>query len=332
MKARKEKDVQKALDEITRDVFELTSESVNAKGFTSVSALNASALDNLRNGKRGLNTGFVDVDRISGGLMDGALWIIGARPGAGKSAFVLNVAANVAKKGTPVALLSLEMGYDEIMERIYASEARVDVGALKQNHGKTHAFDPAFRRIEKAANEIAAWNLFVDEGNYSSISALRAAARKFVKEHKKVSGHAVIIVDYLQLMQDSDESAENRNLEISKITRNLKLLAMELKVTIIALSQLSRKCEERQDKRPLLSDLRDSGSIEQDANVVAFLYRPELYYQKDPKSGASIAGDAELIIAKNRSGLTGVADLHFEGALFRFENASDREDVYSEAA
>ena len=255
----------------------------------------------------GVPTGFVDLDERLYGLQPNALIIVGARPGMGKTAFGLGMAAHAAVEArVPTLVFSLEMGNDEITNRLLVSEARVDSSRIR--NGRLQEQD--WPKIGDAVARLGDAPLFIDDNPNTTVMEIRAKARRL---KARQGGLGLIIVDYLQLMSGS--SVENRQLEVSSISRGLKVLARELQVPVVALSQLSRQLEARADKRPTLADLRESGSLEQDADVVMFLYRDEMY---NPESADR--GTAEVIIAKHRNGPTGKVQLAFLDHYTRFAN------------
>jgi replicative DNA helicase len=255
----------------------------------------------------GVATGFSDFDRMTSGLQPGDLIILAARPSMGKTALALNMAQNAAIRGKlPVALFSLEMSKEQLVMRMLAAEGRIDSSKLRG--GKLG--DADWPRLARAAGALAEAELYLDDSGSLTILETRAKARRLQAE----KGLSMIVIDYLQLMHGR---AESREREISEISRGLKSLAKELNVPVMALSQLNRSLEARQDKRPMLSDLRESGAIEQDADVICFIYRDE-YYNKD----SDAKGQAELIIGKQRNGPTGTVHLKFFNEYTRFENLS----------
>jgi replicative DNA helicase len=255
----------------------------------------------------GLPTGFTDLDELTAGLQPSNLVIIAARPAMGKSTLVTNLATNVAvDQRRPVVLFSLEMSQMEITQRILAAQARVDSDRLRTGRLQ----DSDWPKLSQAIGRVADAPLFIDETAGINLMEIRSKCRRLKQKH----GLDLIIVDYLQLMQ-SHRRVENRVQEVSELSRGLKILAKELEVPVIALSQLSRRPEERTDRRPQLSDLRESGSIEQDADVVAFIYRDEVYDQDSPAKG-----EAELIVAKHRNGPLRTIRLSFIGHHSRFAN------------
>ncbi len=267
----------------------------------------------------GVSSGFKDLDELTTGFQKSDLVIIAARPSMGKTAFVLNITQNAAlDHNTPVAFFSLEMSKDQLVQRLLTSEARVDAQRLR----KGRLQDEDFVRLGRAAGLLSHAPIWIDDTPGLTLLEMRAKSRRLVKDE----GISMIVVDYLQLMQGPGEM-ENRQQEISYISRSLKGLARELNVPVVALSQLSRAPEQRtgENKRPQLSDLRESGAIEQDADVVMFIYRPEVYEQgTTDKDGNSLEGRAEIIIGKQRNGPIGKVDLYFNKAFTRFESYSPR--------
>lgn len=253
----------------------------------------------------GLPTGYVDLDKILSGLRPANLVVVAGRPGMGKSSLALGIAINAATKGSPVAVFSLEMSKEELVQRMLSSVAKVD--SKKIQNGQLGDLWP---RVVDAAGKMYKTPIFIDDSAVVSVTDIRAKCRRLKRKH----GLGLIVIDYLQLMQAN--RAENRQQEISEISRNLKNLARELEVPIIACSQLSRAVEAREDKRPRLPDLRESGAIEQDADVVMFIYRHEYYHQEDTDK----RGIAEVSIAKHRGGPTGSVDLTFQPEFTRFAN------------
>lgn len=259
----------------------------------------------------GLSTGFVGLDKITTGLHEGNLIILAARPAMGKTALALNVAKYVAtKERKPAVIFSLEMGAEELIERMLASEGMVPAYHLKTGNLSTDEW----KRLVQAQNNLYDAPIFVDDTAGIRISEIRSKARKLAQE---MGGLGVIIIDYLQLITGS--KGENRQQVVSEISRELKILAKDLKVPVIALSQLSRAVEQRQDKRPMLADLRESGSIEQDADIVAFLYR-EAYYQKEQADSQESNNVTELILEKNRHGSLGTVKLYFHKEYIKFSS------------
>ena len=259
----------------------------------------------------GLSTGFVGLDKITTGLHEGNLIILAARPAMGKTALALNVAKYVAAiERKPAIIFSLEMGAEELIERMLASEGMVPAYHLKTGNLSTDEW----KRLVQAQNNLYDAPIFVDDTAGIRISEIRSKARKLAQE---MGGLGVIIIDYLQLITGSKR--ENRQQIVSEISRELKILAKDLRVPVIALSQLSRSVEQRQDKRPILSDLRESGSIEQDADIVAFLYR-DAYYQKEQVDSQEANNVTELILEKNRHGSLGTVKLYFHKEYTKFSS------------
>jgi replicative DNA helicase len=268
----------------------------------------------------GTPSGFKDLDDITGGFQPGNLIILAARPAMGKSALALNIAQNATLgKGTegrgpvPVAIFSLEMSQVEIAHRLLGAEAKISGDALRKGQVKSE-----WRRVLQASEKLSKAPLWIDDSSDLGIHELRAKVRRL---KGRVPTLGLVIVDYLQLMR-ADDPGENRVLQIGAISRGLKLLAGELEIPVLALSQLSRRLEERHDKRPMLSDLRESGSLEQDSDVVMFIYRDEVYNPDEDgaEDYTSNAGKAELIIGKHRNGPIGRVDLAWQAQFARFMN------------
>ena len=306
-------DVRKTLDQAETKVFEVAEQRVT-DSTAQISDVLSGVMEDLEaiysrgEAVTGHSTGFADVDDLLTGFHPSQLIVLGARPSMGKTALALGFAANVASiSQLPVMFFSLEMGHKELAQRILASEARVDSQKLR-----TGRLDQAdWSKIGKALGRLEI-PLFIDENPNITVMEIRAKARRIKSRH---GGLGLIVVDYLQLM--SGDSTESRQLEISEISRGLKILARELEVPVLALSQLSRNLESRADKRPILADLRESGAIEQDADIVMFVYRDEVYNPESPDRGS-----AELIVSKHRAGPIGTRRLVFLGPYTRFENAA----------
>ena len=259
----------------------------------------------------GLSTGFVGLDKITTGLHEDNLIILAARPAMGKTALALDIAKHVAtKEKKPAIIYSLEMGAEDLIERMIASEGTVPAYHLKTGNLNTDEW----KRVIQAQKILYDAPIFVDDTAGIRISEIRANARKLSQE---MGSLGVIVIDYLQLITGS--KGENRQQVVSEISRELKILAKDLKVPVIALSQLSRAVEQRQDKRPMLADLRESGSIEQDADIVAFLYR-EAYYQKEQADSQEANNVTELILEKNRHGSLGTVKLYFHKEYTKFSS------------
>jgi len=310
-----EHSVAQILDSAEQRIFNIADQSNQRRGgFAPLRELlreNVERLDELFQRDdpiTGVPTGFGDLDDKTSGLQASDLIIIAGRPSMGKTSFVLNMAENICvAKHSPVAVFSLEMPREQLTMRLLASRARID--AHKMRNGNLH--DDDWPKLTKAVGELSEAPLFIDDTPGLGPIEMRARCRRLKREH----GLGLVVVDYLQLMQGSS-TAENRATEISEISRSLKALARELDVPVIALSQLNRSLEQRQDKRPMMSDLRESGAIEQDADVIMFIYRDEVYNPDNPET----TGVAELIIGKQRNGPTGKVRLTFLSEYTRFEN------------
>lgn len=310
-------DAAEALGRAEQAVLSLGEEAIQ-RGFTSLGEVFSATLEELeeRHGTTllGVSTGFLDFDRMTHGLHKGNLVIVAGRPGMGKTSLALNMAQNVAfQEGQGVGIFSLEMSREELAMRILCSEASIPFSRVRSGH----LSKDEWRRIHDVDRHRRAAPLFIDDSPNPSLLEVASKARRLKAE----KGLALVILDYLQLMQAGGKF-ENRNLEIGAISRGLKQLAKELEVPVLALSQLSRQPERRgSDHRPQLSDLRESGSIEQDADLVAFVYRDEIYHPDDPAN----TGLAELIVAKHRNGPTGTVDLVFVGETTTFRNRAKEE-------
>jgi replicative DNA helicase len=264
----------------------------------------------------GLETGYRSLDLILQGLQPSSMTIIGARPGTGKTAFALGILIHVgAVVKRPALFFSLEMSRQELAERILASTARIDSSKLRTGD----LSDADWNRAHEAFGFLQSAQVFIDDNPSLTVMDVRSRARRIKQQNGDLG---VVIVDYLQLMSSRGRS-ENRQVEVSDMSRSLKILARELQCPVIALSQLSRKLEDRADKRPVMSDLRESGSLEQDADVVLFLFRPEQYGEvaNDKKS------DAEIIVGKNRNGPTRTAHLTWRGEFARFDNVAEAREI-----
>ena len=309
--------VSQILDEAEGRIFKIGEEGSRTKqGFQSMDQLVVQLIDRVtelhENGAEevtGVRTGFFDLDRMTAGLQAGDLIVLAARPSMGKTAFALNIAENVAvNEGLPVAVFSMEMGASQLALRMVGSLGRINQSNLRT--GKLG--DDEWGRLSEAVDKLKTASVFIDETAALNSAELRARARRQARQCGKLG---LVVVDYLQLMSGSSSSDENRATEIGEISRGLKALAKELQCPVIALSQLNRSVESRPDKRPMMSDLRESGAIEQDADIIMFIYRDD-YYNKESKE----PGVAEIGIAKQRNGPTGVVKLTFLKPLTRFEN------------
>lgn len=304
------------LDEAERRVLEIAEQRARGrKGFQNIKDLLNKSLDRIDelfhsdNPLTGISTGFDDFDLQTSGLQPSDLIIVAGRPSMGKTAFAMNLAENAAiKSGEPVAIFSMEMPSEQLALRMMSSLGRIDQHRIRT--GKLEQDD--WPRLSSAVSLLSEAPLFIDDTPALSPGELRARARRLKRENGGKLG--MIIIDYLQLMQGSGKQ-ENRATEISEISRSLKALAKELEVPVVALSQLNRGLEQRPNKRPIMSDLRESGAIEQDADVIAFIYRDEVYNEDSPDKGV-----AEIIIAKQRNGPIGTTRLTFRGQFTRFEN------------
>ncbi|HEX9142904.1 MAG TPA: replicative DNA helicase [Candidatus Binatia bacterium] len=268
----------------------------------------------------GVPTGYEDLDRLTAGLQAADLIVVAGRPGMGKTAFALNIATNAAFTGVGAAVFSLEMAKEQLVLRMLCSEARVNSSKVRSGY----LGERDFPQLAKAAGRLHEAPIYIDDTPAISVLELRAKARRLLRDRTKKIG--IIVVDYLQLMRGMG-GASNREQEISEISRSLKALAKELNVPVIALSQLNRRVEDRSDRRPMMSDLRESGAIEQDADVIMFIYRDEVYNKDDSKKGV-----AEVIVAKQRNGPIDTVKLTFLHEYTRFENYIERDEyTYDEA-
>jgi replicative DNA helicase len=311
------KAVDKILDEAEQKIFNIGEEGSRMKqGFQSMDSLVVELLDRVTemadnpNDITGIRTGFYEFDKMTSGLQAGDMIVLAARPSMGKTSLAINIAEHVAlNEGLPVAVFSMEMGASQLAVRIVGSIGRIDQGHLRT--GKLT--DEEWPRLTEAIEKLRTISLHIDETPGLTTSELRANARRLARQYGKLG---LIVVDYLQLMSTSSSmSDENRATAVGEISRGLKMLAKELKCPVIALSQLSRGVESRTDKRPMMSDLRESGAIEQDADIIMFIYRDD-YYDKNSKE----PGVAEVIISKHRNGPTGTVKLAFLKPLTKFEN------------
>jgi replicative DNA helicase len=301
-------------------------ESSNRTGFRKISDVLKVNYENLeirsqqKGDVTGLPTGFRDLDKITTGLHPDQLIILAARPAVGKTAFVLNIAQNVGtKQNRPVAIFSLEMGAESLVDRMLAAEGMVDSHALRTGQ----LTEQDWNNVTIAQGALAEAPIYIDDTPGIKITEIRARSRKLAQEVE--DGLGLIVIDYLQLITGT--RPENRQQEVSDISRQLKILAKELKVPVIALSQLSRGVEQRQDKRPVLSDIRESGSIEQDADIVAFLYRDDYYRREGDDSEEQIEDNTiEVILEKNRAGARGTVKLMFQKEYNKFSSIAQFEE------
>ncbi|MGB7289545.1 MAG: replicative DNA helicase [Candidatus Macondimonas sp.] len=308
------REVPELIDAAERQVFQIADAGLrNKQGFVPIRRLLTEALDKIDilfqsdNPITGLGTGLIDFDEKTAGLQPGDLVVIAGRPSMGKTSFAMNLAEHAAiRDKVPTAIFSMEMPGQQLAMRMISSLGRIDQSKVRTGR----LSDSDWPRITSAATLIAEAPMFIDDSPALSPTEIRARARRLKREH----GLGLIVVDYLQLMQVPGNK-ENRTTEISEISRSLKALAKELSVPVIALSQLNRNLEQRPNKRPVMSDLRESGGIEQDADLIVFIYRDEVYNPESPDKGT-----AEIIIAKQRNGPTGTVRLTFLGQYTRFEN------------
>ena len=320
-----EEDVESILDEAERKILEV-SEKRNRSGFLAIADVLGDSINTIEKLSQqgeaitGLPTGYHALDKMTAGLQAEELIILAARPAVGKTAFALNIAQNVGTKtNESVAIFSLEMSAESLVNRMLCSEGLVEAGHLKTGQLSDEEWD----NIIVAMGSLSKANIFIDDTPGIKISEIRAKCRKL---HQEQGGLGLVLIDYLQLIEGTGR--ENRQQEVSEISRQLKKLAKELKVPVIALSQLSRGVEQRQDKRPVLSDIRESGSIEQDADIVAFLYRDDYYRSEEgedeePQENNNVI---EVIIEKNRSGARGTVELLFIKEYNKFSSVSPREE------
>ncbi len=305
--------LESVLNKTEKDVFALLS-SRSGGDFVPIRQVVMNALEKIEKASKmsgtvtGIPTGFIDLDYRTAGLQPSDLILVAARPSMGKTAFVLNIAQYVAfHEAKSVAIFSLEMSKEQLVNRLFSLESRVDAQALRTGN----LSDADWEKLVEGAGIIGDSKLIIDDTPGISISELRSKCRKYKLEH----GLDIIIIDYLQLMTGSGRGTESRQQEISDISRSLKSLARELNVPVVALSQLSRAVEQRPDHRPMMSDLRESGAIEQDADVVMFIYRDD-YYNKDTE----LKGISEIIIAKQRNGPIGTVNLAWLPEYTKFAN------------
>ena len=333
------------IEKAESELFNLSSTGETGKDLQNFStslaqAINSAELAYKREGHlSGIATGFTDLDQLLGGLHKTDLIILAGRPSMGKTALATNIAFKIANissfddkdKKNVIGFFSLEMSSEQLATRILAEDT--SISSEKIRRGEMNSND--FQKIIKSSQKLGEISLFIDDSPNLSIAALRTRARRLKRKHNL----NIIIIDYLQLLRPTRERFDNRVLEIAEITRNLKALAKELNIPVLCLSQLSRQVEQRDDKRPQLADLRESGAIEQDADVVMFIYREEYYlerkepppgsedYQKWQEKMAKIHNVSEVIVAKQRHGPIGKVNLHFEGATTKFSNLAKKKIV-----
>jgi replicative DNA helicase len=307
------------LDVAEARIFKISQER-RSDGFTRIKEMLWPTMERIevlqKSGKSvtGVPSGFSDLDELTSGFQPAELVIVAARPSMGKTALCLNVATQAAVEGHGVAIFSLEMSRDALVQRMLCAEARVNSQAVRRGMLK----DRDFTNLARAAGVLQQCPIWIDDTPSITLLEMRSKARRLKTEHDL----GMVVVDYLQLMRSPDY-ADNRVQEVSDISRSLKALARELRIPVVALSQLSRASEQRGgDKKPQLSDLRDSGAIEQDADLVIFIHRPEYYDREDE----SLRGQADIVMAKNRNGPTGLVRLRFTSEYTRFDNLSAREE------
>jgi replicative DNA helicase len=314
-----EGDTETILDKAEQRLFGVSQQHLK-QNFVSISTILTDSFDRIdqlhreRGKLRGLSTGFVDLDRLLGGLHKSDLVILAARPSMGKTSLALDMMRHIAvSTNTPVGIFSLEMSKDQLVDRLLSAQSNIDFWKIRTGQLKEEDFE----QLSDAMGKLGEAPIFIDDAAGSNIMEVRTKARRLQAEH----GVGMIVVDYLQLM--TGRNLENRVQEVSEISRNLKILARELNVPVLALSQLNRGLENRPDKVPQLADLRESGSIEQDADVVMFIYREDMYKGKD----SSRPNIAEIHVKKHRNGPTGQVDLYFEADKTSFKNLDQSFDT-----
>ncbi|WP_102026179.1 replicative DNA helicase [Salirhabdus sp. Marseille-P4669] len=313
-----EEEIEEVLDEAEKSILEVSNKKNSGK-FKSIKDVLIDVYDNIEQlhmnhaDITGIPTGFRDLDKITSGFQRNDLIIIAARPSVGKTAFALNIAQNVAIHASAnVAIFSLEMGAEQLVMRMLCAEGNIDAQRLRT--GSLEAED--WGKLTMAMGSLSNAGIYIDDTPGVKVNEIRSKCRRLQQEH----GLDMILIDYLQLIQGSGKSRENRQQEVSEISRQLKQLARELNVPLIALSQLSRGVEQRQDKRPIMSDIRESGSIEQDADIIGFLYRDDYYNREDSEKENII----EIIIAKQRNGPVGNVELAFVKEYNKFVDLDHR--------
>ncbi|AYW46321.1 replicative DNA helicase [Tetragenococcus koreensis] len=316
--------VQEIVEDAEKSILEV-SEKRNSSGFQSIADVLNQTIENIdqlaQNNEEitGLPTGYKALDKMTAGLQKDELLIIAARPAVGKTAFALNIAQNVGTKtDNTVAIFSLEMGAESLVSRMLCAEGSIDASHLRTGQ----LTDEEWRNLIVAMGSLSKASIFIDDTPGIKVSEIRARCRKLAQEKGNLG---LILIDYLQLIEGTGR--ESRQQEVSEISRQLKKLAKELNVPVLALSQLSRSVEQRQDKRPVLSDIRESGSIEQDADIVAFLYRDDYYQRENDEDDEEETGEdnvIEVIIEKNRSGARGTVELLFIKEYNKFSSLSPR--------
>jgi len=306
-------DVDKVVDQAQQEIYNVTESRRSSSDFISFGDLVQPTLDEidaLSSGSSnvGVATGFQDLDELTNGLQPGQLIVIGARPGCGKSTLAMDVLRSCSLRNKkPAVMFSLEMSSNEIMMRIVSAQASIKLNDIRSGR----CSDDDWTRMARMMADYSDAPLFIDDSANLTMMEIRAKARRLKQKH----GLTLIVVDYLQLMTGGARNANSREQEVAEYSRSLKLLAKELKVPVIALSQLNRKAEERHDKRPQLSDLRESGSVEQDSDLVILIHRPDAYERDDPRGG-----EADLIVAKHRNGATKTVTVAHQLHMSRFAN------------
>lgn len=315
-----EDDVSVLINDAEQRIMEISNRR-SSSGFISIRDVLMEVFDkveflyNHKGGTTGIPSGFRDLDKMTAGFQRSDLIIVAARPSVGKTAFALNVAQNVAvRAGETVAIFSLEMSAAQLVQRMLCAESNVDAGRMRTGYLEGDDWE----KLTMAIGALSEAQVFIDDTPGITVADIRAKCRRLKKE----KGLGMILIDYLQLIQGRGKAGENRQQEVSEISRTLKQIARELEVPVIALSQLSRGVEQRQDKRPMMSDLRESGSIEQDADIVAFLYRDDYYNQDTEKKNI-----IEIIIAKQRNGPVGTVELVFLKNFNKFVSLDRTHDV-----
>ncbi len=308
--------VNEVLDEAEAKIFEVvhkrkSKEFRNIKDVVFKAQSDLEKLSENKNEITGLATGFYELDRITSGLHENELIILAARPGMGKTAFALNIASNIARNTTKnIAIFNFEMSAEQLVNRMFSSIGQINFSKFRNGN-----FDNEdWKKLSESVSILSQTNMKIDDTPGSTIYDIRSKCRRLASSKE---GLALVVIDYLQLINGTSKNANNRQQEVSEISRGLKMMAMELHVPVIALAQLSRAVEGRPDKRPLMSDLRESGSIEQDADMVGFLYRDEYYNREAMNNDVNIS---EFIIGKNRSGPTKTIEILFKGSTLTFAN------------
>ncbi len=323
-------DIEQTLDWAEKSIFEISGMKSSPSYFSTREIMqetfkNIEKLYQRKELVTGVPTGFTDLDAMTAGMQPSDLVIIAGRPSMGKTAFILNIVENAglrAEPQVPTLVFSLEMSKEQLVQRMLCSVSRVDASRLRTGH----LVDSDWGKLTEGAGKLSDAPIFIDDTPAITVLELRAKARRLKAERNL----GMVVVDYLQLMQG--HNSESRQQEISEISRSLKALAKELSIPVIALSQLNRSLENRTDKRPIMADLRESGAIEQDADVIMFIYREAVYCEdcksRDRSCEKGHEKDAEIVIGKQRNGPIGTVHLTFQGQFTRFENQSKRQEGY----